>query len=401
MSEYPLSRLQPELLAALTQIAQECDFDAAKISLKTTKLRTSSDPELVRAGIEVVLARQKATFLGPWVSQALLTRRAVEQSTHPLVAQQRAQRYSGRKHVLEIGSGLGVDCAALARVANRVTSIEADAEVAEALKYNLSLQGVTNVTVIAAEAATAVKHLNLSDFDALWADPSRRDSQGQRLMHAEAWNPPLSFVTNLPLCGLSGIKISPGWNFDQLPQGFVRQWIGMGDECVEQTLWRGTDFVDGSVSLPDRNINWTPAAASPEPTLISPESISGQYLIEPHAALIRSGKLAGYFSAMGASLLDPQIAYGICQVLPERSALYASFKVLESFPYGLSRLQERIQALGWNSRTEIKKRGFPETSDEVRARLRFSETKNNPSCFGVVLLTRVGERHHCFLAERV
>lgn len=401
MTAYPLSQVPAELLSLVAAIAKECAFDGAQLALRAHKLQQKFAPQLVRAAIEIILAREKGAFIGTWVADGLLTRRAVEQSTHPLLAAHRAQYFSGCQHVLEIGSGLGVDCAAIAKVVTKLTTIESEAETAAALEHNLRLQNINNVSVLKGDAVALLQTLDLRAFDGIWADPSRRDAQGNRIMNAEDWSPPLSFVLGLPIQGVCGIKISPGWNFEQVPAGIVRQWYGLADECVEQTLWRGTHILEGSVVLPDRGLVWSPEKSAGEVDISSLDALEGHFLIEPHAALIRSGSLATFYRTRGIKLLDPQIAYGVCSNALTPEALFRAFKINEIFPYNLERLQSRIQALGWNSRTEIKKRGFPETSDEVRAQLKFAKVKSSGDPFGVIVLTRLADEHYCFLVERI
>lgn len=61
---------------------------------------------------------------------------------------------SGNESVLEIGTGSGFLTACLARLGNRVTSLEYRAELAESARQRLAAHGIDNVDVVIAEAVT-------------------------------------------------------------------------------------------------------------------------------------------------------------------------------------------------------------------------------------------------------
>lgn len=390
-----------ELLERTRQLAEEAQFDATAAALRANKKLSDSEPDLVRRAIEIVFTRRQAAYMGAWAEQGLFTRESIEQSSHPAVAARHAKRFQHCRHVLEIGTGAGIDTAALAKAAKQVTTIERKENVAQMARHNLDRQGIKNVAVIIGDASQLIPTLDLELFDGLWTDPARRDAGGNRAYNPEDWSPPLSFVLELAIHGPRGIKISPGTNLPALPDHITREWIGLKDECLEQTLWSGVEGTDGSVYLADADFEWVPPPLQLEQSDCFPiTELEGKWLVEPHAALIRSGHLESFYAQHEMMVLDPHIAYAAARIAPQPHPLFKSFKVLDAFPFSLQLLNDKLAARRWNSRSEIKKRGFSETTDELRRKLKLLPAQDKQSSFGVVFVTRIGADHYAILAER-
>ena len=220
--------------------------------------------------------------------------------------------------------------------------------------------------------------LDLTSFDGLWSDPSRRTASGQRIYTPEDYAPALRWLQDLKVRGLKGIKIAPAVNCEahHLLGGWQREWIGYDTECREQVLWQGfDDFFDGSATLllsSGAKFLWEPPPHARSVQVWNGDAalLSGKFLLEPHGALIRTGHLATYFAERDCMLLDEQIAYGIAPQKPPQSPLYQAFEILEALPFHYARLRERIQSYQWGNQIEIKKRGFPETPEEIRKKLK-------------------------------
>jgi hypothetical protein len=306
---------------------------------------------------------------------------------------------------LEICTGAGFDTAALAKNALRVTTIEANERLAAMARHNLSLQGITNVEVLCGLAEDICARLNLTIFDGLWSDPSRRTSSGQRIYAPEDYAPALGWLQRLAIRGTKGIKIAPAVNCEahHLSGGWQREWVGYDDECREQVLWQGIDdFRDGTATLllsTGTVLRWDPPSHSYDPKVWNGDEtvLSGQFLLEPHGALIRTGHLATYFTEQDCMMLDEQIAYGIAAQKPPQSPWYQTFEILEALPFHYARLRERLQAYSWGNRLEIKKRGFPETPEEIRKKLKLPASNEE----GVLICTRKDQQHWALLAKRV
>lgn len=389
------------LLYRTQSILESFAFDSAPASLKLKKLFPDTPNDHLKDALEITISRNKTKSLGAWAKRGLFTKQSIEQASHPLIAAHHAKRFENADHVLEIGTGVGLDTAALARKAQKVTSIEHDPKIAAYALHNLRLQGISNVVILTGKAETIIPSLCTQTFDGLWADPSRRDPQGKRVWSAEDYRPKLSFVLTIPCAGVRGIKISPGLNLE-VQKDFVREWIAFDEDCREQVLWSNTDVVDGTTYNASCARTWIPRdlLLTAESQIFN-ASFVGATLVEPHGAVIRSGRLQDFFLEHALAFLDPRIAYGIRSDLPPASVWYRRFKVLDALPYGLKKLKAKLKQLGWDSRTEIKKRGFPDDPDTLRGKLNLPKPQTDNDSFGVIFLTKIGNDHHIILAKRI
>ena len=154
--------------------------------------------------------------------------------------------------------------------------------------------------------------------------------------------------------------------------------------------------IDGTVTLIDKQKTFTPIAKGSVPRLISCESQTLDFLLEPHPALIR-GDLTSMYVENDIAVIDRSIAYGISTVLHDAD-WFTHFRILQHEKYSRRRLQECIYELGWSRLTEIKKRGFPIEPDSLRKQLKFRE---DAEVHGVIILTRIENERHMFFCERI
>lgn len=383
---------------ALTTLTREgAPFDAPTLVLKLRKAFPEADPKELNLAAETYIARHHAPEkLGEWARQGHFSTSLLQQASRSSIAAYRAKMFEGRMHVLEIGTGTGSDTAALARVAKHVTTIEGDPTAAELARRNLDLLGITNVTVLVGSAEEIVPALTQS-FDALFADPMRRTKGGERVKSGEDYSPPLSFLLNLTIGTLRALKISPGLFVDPCPEGWTRQFVGYGEECLEQTLWFGSPIIDSSIVVTDRDASWAPQADAPGAGLAT--SLEG-YLVEAHATLNRCQRLGEFFAELDIELIADDVAYGISSKQPAPSPLFTSFRVLEALPYSKKGLKAVLSSLGWSNRTELKKRNFSGDIEQIRNELDLPKHSHSAP-FGVVLFFRYHGKPHAVVAERL
>jgi hypothetical protein len=416
--EYWLSADGISLLERAQSLLGEYSGDTLAAGTALRK-QTLCLPGQATDALSFTLLREKAVAYGVWTAQGFFTRQSLEQATAPLIAQHHAKRFHGCKHVLEICTGAGFDTAALSKIVSEVgghiTSIEADEHLAAMARQNLAAQRITNVEVICSRAEDIVEQLDHMTFDGLWADPSRRNARGQRIANPNEYAPSLDWLMNLSVRGVRGIKLAPALNCSEFFEAAVlakwqREWIGTPNECREQTLWSGIHgMVDNSAILLENDgtvHQWRPTEKSGTKLRLDNtdnnftttiEHLAGAYLVEPHRCIIRTGALDEFFAEQGITIPDSHIAYGIARDEPNQSMWYDVFRILEAFPFHFVRLKERIAMRQWGNGTEIKKRGFPESPDELRRKLKLPSRKES----GVLVLTRFGAQHVVMLAERV
>ncbi len=392
-----------DLKKAIASIAalhlSEPNLDQAAIVLRLRKQLPELGREIVALAIDTYFSRSAAVSkLGPWATHGFFSPELLEQASRQAISRYRAELYRGLNHVLELGTGTGADTAALARVVNRVTSIEVDPIRAKLACENLRLQGIDNVTVMVGDVVETVANLDRSEYDGLFADPARRTRDGSRVRQSHEYSPPLDFLLGLAIGRVRAFKVSPGLFFEPPTNEWRRHFIGVGDECLEQTLLYGTAIPDSSVHLADCMVTWAPSDTA-APTLASPTTIAG-YISEAHALINRSQYLAEFFEERGIAPIAPDVAYGVSPTAPSPMPLLKTFRIIDSFPFTAARVRNALVSLKWTNRTELKKRNCSLDLDAVRASLKLPpHTHKAP--FGTVFLFTWRGSHYVVLGERL
>lgn len=354
--------------------------------------------------VDLVTGTQRATRLGKATDGWFFTSTGAEQATHPLIAAHHAARFAGRRHVVEVCTGAGIDARALAAVVPHVTTFEADPTLAALAEGNLRRAGIDNVDVIAQAVPSEAFTTVWKQADGLWADPSRRNDQGRRTRSAMEHDPPLGLLTTMPVEGLVeggefviGIKLGPGDDLDgQITSGFTDEYIGLGHEARERILWKGTGMTRQCVTLVDRNLTWVFPSEQERPVERPPEV--GDIVVEPHAALIASGQVGAWFAEHGLDVIDRRIAYGLGRGHVPASPWMQSFVVIDvEEGIDIKRMRRRVRELDWNGHTEIKKRGVSMDPMEVHHALGFPSSSSSA---GVIVMTRADSVRYTLYAIR-
>jgi hypothetical protein len=375
-------------------------LDKAAVVLRLRRIFPTIDRTTLALAIDTYFLRQTAIEkLGSWAARGFFSAELLEQASRQAISVYRASLYQGLHHVLELGTGTGSDTAALARVVERVTTIEVDPVRAELAKENLRVQGISNVTFLIGDVLETVKSLEVSAFDGLFADPARRTRQGSRVRHGKEYSPPLDFLLNLAIGRVRAIKVSPGLFFEPPSTEWRRHFIGTGDECLEQTLVFGSAISDSSVHLADRMVGWQPGEAAAG-TILPPVTILRGYIYEAHAVINRSQYLASFLGERGINLIAPDVAYGVSTEPPTPSPFLHSFRIIDAFPFTLTRLRQALQSLQWTNRTELKKRNCSLELDAIRTSLKLPPHRHNAP-FGTVFLFSWRGSKQVVLGERL
>lgn len=324
---------------------------------------------------------------------ALYTQDALEMASSAAAARLHASLLPKNSIVLDIAAGIGSDAAQLAAHARGIICVEADSVHASVLRHNLRLGGYNNALVLRGRAESWLPLLQLDRIDAVFVDPARRDSgqfrtAGARYVDVSAYSPPLSLLDQLPARLPVLVKIAPA---AKAPAGWSRATVAVGRECSEQLLHRNLGLPELCALHADHGLRWTPRASLPPVHVDQP-----RFLIEPHAAIIRTGEVAAYLREQNAEPLDPQIAYGLSASAPPDSPWHQRFRLLRIEPFNRKRLRRIARELKFSPRTEIKKRGFPDTPEQIRGALKLSG-----STHGVIIIARRGEGHVMAFATRM
>lgn len=313
-------------------------YMAKNVGVDTYKLLLKSEPNLSFDKSFAILqleCRRKAKGKIPELlrDERFLFPKAVsaEQCTHERVAQFHASLFCDGDSVLDMTMGLGVDAYYISRCVKSLVAVELDPEIAEVGKYNFSFLN-PRIQVVWADS---VKYLESSHdtFSAVFIDPARRGSQGQRLYGLTDCQPDV--LSLLPLfehrCRRLFVKASPmldvGQSLRDLGRHLTDVWaVSVKSECKE--LFFKIDFSVNPQNVEfhalDFNGQWQEFTA--HGACSAPSGIryacprEGEYLYEPNAGIMK----LGCFDAVTAQL-------GTIQVAPN-SHLYVSKDFIRDFP---------------------------------------------------------------------
>ncbi len=353
--------ISPAGRKALDELARQPLELAANRHLPTlVRLRKEFSSEEAGGLLEVAVARQRATRQAKWsrADRMFFTGSGFEQASGETIAGHRAARFRqvlrAGSRVADLGCGIGGDSLGLVEHFE-VTGVDLDparlvlAE-ANAAVYDRSDRFQTQLA-------------DLTGFDpagyaGLFFDPARRTAEGRRLFSVEDYSPPLSIIQQwrrkVPELG---VKISPGVKYQELEAYQCEiEIISEHGDVKEAVLWfgelRGPKVARRATLLPE-GVTLVDQPDKP------PVEISGPlaYLYEPDGAVIRAGLVEELALQLDARKIDPDIAYLTAANL-RVSPFVRAFRILESQPFNLKKVNRRLQELEVG-RVIIKKRGSP------------------------------------------
>lgn len=345
-----------------------------------TRLRKDFPPDLAAEALaQATLRRRARTKFGEAADEMWFTAAGLEQATRPVVARWRAQRLlaAGITRVVDLGCGIGADSLACLELGIEVVAVELDEVTAQHAAANLP-----GARVVHGDAVALAPQLlaGAGPETCVFVDPARRTERG-RTWNLEAFTPPWSFVTAL----LEGphstvVKLGPGVPKQVLPEHVEAVWVADGHDVVECSLWSTPDTRDVHAAV------LLPAGHRLERTGVQlPTGPVGEFLVEPHGAVVRAGALDGV--GEGLWLLDEHVAYlGSHQaVAGPFGTCFEVLEVLDANPKVL-RAWVREHRVGT---LEIKKRALDVDPAELRRRL---QPKGPNSATLVLARTQDGTR---------
>jgi hypothetical protein len=409
MADTPQDHIAPllttegwELLASLGPYR-----DGEALALNARLRKDGHSPGLVAAVLTQSRLRTRAEAkFGEFARQMLFTQAGLEQATRLNVAARHAERFAkaGTQHVADLGCGLGADSMAMASMDIKVTAVELDETTAACATINL--MPFPHASVVHTDATS----VPLDGVDGVWLDPARRTTSSsgtKRIWDPEAFSPPLSFVESLAATGKSvGVKMGPGMPHESVPAGCEAQWVSVGGDVTEVTLW----FND--VARP--GIRRAALVLGPQGAaeITSGDDFDGGpvpdvgpvegYLYEPDGAVIRAGLVADVALRLGGHLVDRHIAY-ICAPDLVETPFARAYKVLEVMPLNVKALKSWVKANGIGV-LDIKKRGTSVTPEELRKQLLPAgkgSAKGRGNKTATLVLTRIGEEKVAVVVEPV
>ncbi len=191
--------------------------------------------------------------------------------------------------------------------------------------------------------------------------------------------------TWLERCPDAGVKLSPGVNLEELA-GYQAEveFISLKGDLKEAVMWLGglKSARRRATILPG---TYTITEADQDERQPLPLTEPGAYLYEPDGAVLRAGLVQGLGAQIGASQLDPDIAYLTADRAVETP--FARFWAVEDWlPFNLKRLRAVLRARNVGQ-VVVKKRGSPLQPEALIRDLRLKGDQAR-----VVILTHLAGR---------
>ncbi len=374
--------------AAATARAAALLAEGADVLAGVARLRTDVGPDLAGPAWELARLRARARpVFGADADLLFLTADTLEQAGRPELATRRAARLlaDGTDSAADLGCAAGTDTVALARAGARVLAVDRDPVARELTAANAAALGVDDdVWVVAGdvvELVDAARGGEVAGCAAAVLDPARR-AGGRRQLDPDRWSPPWPTVTTLlDRVPRAVVKVAPGLDHERVPDGVEAEWVSVRGSIVEALLWgrgvsrtwRRATVVRGDVA------HELTADADPGPA--APGPVRG-WLHEPDPAVIRSGLVSLAAAELGATLVDPTIAYLTSDAAAD-SPWVTSHRVDEVLPFNLKRLRALLRTRGVG-RVVVKKRGSAIEPETLARQLRGPGTGT-----ATVVVTRV------------
>lgn len=385
----------PEALALLNAIG---DLDAKADVLKlVSALRAEGyDPGLVAAVLSQAKLRRRARKkFGDFTDGMLFTEDGLEQASRLQAAALHAGRFRGAgiKQVADLGCGLGAESMAMGAIDLNVRAFEIDEVTAALAVFNLG--AFDNVEVEQADITT----LDLSQFEALFFDPARRELDGKgeratRKFDPEQFAPNFNWVLDQARTKPTGVKLGPGHPHEAIAQDAEAQWLSIDGDLVELALWFG-DVKRPKVARAATVVNSTGRHEIVSETFESePANVLAlkQFIYEPDNAIVRSHLIADLAHEVGASLISREIAY-LSSDREIDSPMMRGFRVIDEMAFDRKKLKAYLRDRNIGT-LEIKKRGVDVVPEQLR-----KEMSLKGEIAATLILTRVGDDHRALIAQ--
>jgi SAM-dependent methyltransferase len=371
--------------AAAVRLAGRLQADGVDLLPGLARLRSEVGAEHAGPAWELARLRARARpVFGDDADVLLLTADALEQAGRPELAGRRAARLldGGAASVADLGCAAGTDTVALARTGASVVAVDRDPVARALTTANAAALGLADrIRVVDADVVDLVASGDLLGCAAATLDPARR-AGGRRQLDPDRWSPPWSTATALlDRVPASVVKVAPGLDHDRVPDGIEAEWVSVGGSIVEALLWgRGPSRTWRRATLVrDGQLLEVTADADPGPAPVG--AVRG-WLHEPDPALIRSGLMSLVAADLGATLVDPTIAYLTSDARAD-TPWVSSYRVTDVLPFNLRKLKAQLRDRGIG-RVVVKKRGSPIEPETLARQLRGPGTGS-----AVVVVTRV------------
>lgn len=347
--------------------------------------------------LEVESARKAARKMPAW---SVASRRRMAQGLEPLeiptalsleqCSSEETARYKcrllsglfpeGAGLLCDLTCGLGIDTLAFCCFARKVISFERSQELAAAARRNFARLGAGNIEVRCCEVGPGS---DLPECDIIFADPARRSVVGKKVFRLEDCSPDIRAMLPLLLSKAPVVllKLSPMADISLLASELganlsLVHIVSLRSEVKELLclLQRGhaggfgivaTEIATGGA---EASFSFSPDEEKEAQARFSPAPQAGQLLLEPRAALMKSGAyklLCSRFSIAKLAASTHLYVCGAADPEPFRG-LFKVFRIVKTRPF----CGREAQAVGrLYPDAEVSARNLPQSSDALRKKI--------------------------------
>jgi hypothetical protein len=389
--------LTPEALMLLNSIG-DLDAKADVVKLVSSLRAEGYHPSLVAAVLtQAKLRRRARKKFGDFTDGLLFTEAGLEQASRLQAAALHAGRFRGATitEVADLGCGIGAESLAFASVDLKVKAFEIDEVTAALATFNLG--AFDDVEVTHADVTT----LDLSQFEALFFDPARRElgSKSERAVRKfdpADFAPNFDWVVEQARTKPTGIKLGPGHPHEAIPEDSEAQWLSIDGDLVELALWFNEvkrPKVARAATLVDKNGRHE-ITSELKDSDSAPLAELKEFLYEPDNAVVRSHLIAELAEQIGATLIAPQIAY-LSSSEEISSPFVRGFRVLDEMAFDRKKLKAYLRERNIGT-LEIKKRGADIVPEELRKEMQLKGENA-----ATLVVTRIGDAHRVLVTQPI
>lgn len=258
---------------------------------------------------------------------------ALEQCSSQTTAQYKVNRImqhlSGRQCAVDLTGGMGVDTYYLSTVFQQVDYVEPDEELLAISRHNHQVLGATNIRYHALSAEVFLQQ-KAGGFDLIFADPSRKDRHGNKVVSLQHCSPDITTLHDKIFAATSCfvLKASPLLDISaalhQLPFTAEVNVVAVQNEVKELLLIQKKDFTDQptirAVDLQKNLCEEFVFTQHEEQQATVHFSAPLTFLYEPNRAILK----AGAFRLVGSR-------FGLLKLHPH-THLYTSAALVPHFP---------------------------------------------------------------------
>jgi 16S rRNA G966 N2-methylase RsmD len=349
-------------------IKDNLDASIEKLALKGSPFNGIQTPEL----LEQIQAKKKCKkklpiwfdTLGVYFPNKL----NIEQTSSEISASYKSNLIEG-KTLLDLTGGFGVDSFYFSKNINSVTHCEINSLLSKIVEHNFEVFGVQNIKTVAIDGLKFLKQ-NGENYDWIYVDPSRRDSEKNKRFFIEDCTP--NVAANLDLffeyTSQILIKLSPMLDINAalkvLPQTKEIHVVAIKNEVKELLfiLDKGFDKepIIKAINLETKQPCFEYKTSDENKISVSYKN-SLNFLYEPNAAVLKSGAFKSVASQFNLNKFA------------QNSHLYSSTEFKKRFPGKVYQIEQilpyhkkKLKPLLKGQKANVKAKNFPETANQLK-----------------------------------